>query len=98
MSVQENIRNEFSRRRFVCCEANPEDAMRKLMLIIATVSVAGLALPVVTSAQANETVVIKSRHHDHGRHLDWERGRHEGLRHSHAEGSKVIIKKNRHFD
>jgi Ni/Co efflux regulator RcnB len=73
--------------------------MRKLALIAAAVSAVGFAVPLASAANANEKVIIKSGHHDQGRHLGWHRGRHEGWRHAHAEGrTKVIIKKHRRFD
>lgn len=73
--------------------------MRKFALVAAAVSAVGFAVPVTTAAYANEKVIIKSGHHDNGRHLGWYRGRHEGWRRAHAEGrTKVIIKKHHRFD
>jgi hypothetical protein len=79
--------------------------MRKLVLILSAAAAVGFALPVVTSAHAEDKVVIKSGG-DHPRH--WNRGhrkvvvvkerRHEGWRRHHAEGSKKIIIRHRDRD
>lgn len=64
--------------------------MRKFALILTAAAVVGFGLPVVTSAQAEDAVVVKERgeHRDHDRH--WDRDRH----HHHV----VIITHRRHRD
>ena len=66
-------------------------------LALAITAIAAFALPI--SAASAETVVIKKGHH---RHMDrskkvvvikHDRGHHYGWRKHHAEGSKVIIKR-----
>jgi hypothetical protein len=78
--------------------------MRKLTLALAAISVIGFALPVVSAAQA-ETIIIKKRHYDNGRHLGWrhhnkkvvviqERRRHGEWHRYHRDhdGARVSIK------
>ena len=69
--------------------------MRKIVLTLAALAAFGIALPVVSNtADAKEIVIIK-KHRDHGRHLGWQRGRHEGWRHEgrrHHDGAKVVIR------
>ena len=68
--------------------------MRKIVLTLAALAIAGFALPVASNtASAREVVVIK-KHRDHGRHLGWIR--HQGWRHEgwrHHDGDRVVIRK-----
>lgn len=57
--------------------------MRKILLALSALAVAGIATPAVQSASA-ETVVVKKTHHDR----DW--GRHHK--------KVVVIKRGRHHD
>jgi hypothetical protein len=67
-----------------------EKNMRKLVLALAALAAVGLALPVTSSARAEESRVI-IKHGDRGLHRGWE--------HHHAK--KVVIIKHRghhHYD
>ena len=65
--------------------------MRKSAIALAAFAAVGIALPLISSARAeDEKVLIKRSDRDHDRDRDWRR--------HHAEKKVVIIKHRRHRD
>jgi hypothetical protein len=72
--------------------------MRKAILILAAIAAIGFTLPVVSTAEAQDKVVIKSG--DRGHHRGWHRGHRKVVvikrgnrhHHHHRRGARVIVR------